>query len=1036
MAAMPSNLPDWMDPSTLHRNRLPSRAHWWGFPDEAGALEGDLGANPRYRCLNGMWQFRLAERPDEVPGEFWQDAGPEWTELPVPSNWQMLGMGRPHYTNVLYPIPVDPPRVPEDNPVGLYVRQFTVPEDWAGLPTFVRFEGVDSAFYVWINGIEVGFSKVPHMPAEFDVSRMVRPGLNEIAVQVFQWSDGTYLEDQDMWRLSGIFRDVHVFCAPPVTAYDAFVHTDPGASDGPATVRLEAQVRNWSDGPREAAIRASLLDEDGSAVATVVSKPVTVGPRAAADVAVCLDVPPESKRLWTAETPNLYGLVMTVMDGEGNVLEARRLRVGIRKIEIREGALLINGAPIKIRGVNRHESDPVYGHAVTYESMVRDIRLMKQHNINAVRTSHYPDDPRWYDLCDEYGIYVIDEADLESHGAWALGDWSYFAKHPDWRAAFVDRAERMVERDKNHACVIMWSLGNESGYGPNHDAMAEWIRGRDPSRPIHYCEAWTDGVPSEITDVVSCMYPTVERLEAEGKGKSGPRPFIMCEYAHAMGNGPGNLKEYWDTIRAHRQLIGGCVWEWCDHGVLETTDDGVAYYAYGGDFGDYPHDGNFCIDGMVFPDRAPSPSLIEYKKVLEPVSVVAWDAASCTARIENRYDHAGLGHLTATWSLYEDGLLVRSGTVALPDVAPGAQAELRLPQAAPSATGRDRFIELSVRLAAANRWADAGHEVAWAQLPLPAAEARAPRLVAAASLECGEDSDDIWFNGRDFLIVLSKQSGIPSQWVNDGTELLDRGPRLHVWRAPIDNDNWIVGKWREHGLDHMEMLVRETTLLEASADSARVRVSYVMAAPARVPLIRGTAVYTVDAAGELTVEHHVVPETDLPALPRIGLQMMLPFDLQRVTWYGLGPHENYVDRKESGKLGLWSADVEDLYVPYIFPQENGGRSDVRWAAFTDDYGRGLLAMAEPLMTMTASLFTTEALDRAKHTYELEASDSVIVTLDHAVCGLGSASCGPKPLDRYILRPEETTFRMRLRPVALDRDDPMRLYRGGASVGSA
>ncbi|MBM3496045.1 MAG: DUF4981 domain-containing protein, partial [Armatimonadetes bacterium] len=784
-----------------------------------------------------------------------------------------------------------------------------------------------------------------------------------------------------------------------------------------------------------------------------------------------------SAQLWTAETPELYRLVLTVRDEAGAVAEVRCINVGIREIAIEDGELLINGRPIKIRGVNRHESDPVHGHAVSYESMVRDIVLMKQHNINAVRTSHYPDDPRWYDLCDRHGMYVIDEADLESHGANALGDWSHFAKDPAWRDAFVDRAERMVERDKNHPSVIMWSLGNESGFGPNHEAMAEWIHRRDPSRPVHYCEAWADGVPSDVTDVVSCMYPTVERLDAEGEGKSGPRPFIMCEYAHAMGNGPGNLKEYWDTIRARRQLLGGCVWEWCDHGILQADDAGNEYYAYGGDFGEYPHDGNFCIDGMVFPDRTPSPSLIEYKKVIEPVSVVEWDAAKRTMTIENRYDHVALDHLMAVWRLLEGSDLVRSGVLALPRIESGERAEAAIPGAALISGTRERILDVSFRLASATHWADAGHEVAWAQCALPpanvapsshladtaegraaasglavtaagraaasglavtaagraaasglavtaegraaasgladTAEGRAAASgladtaegrvaasglavtaagrvaasglavtaagrVAAASrcaaapgspLEYRRDHDEILISGGDFEIAFGNAEGVPTRWIADGLSLLDAGPRLHVWRAPIDNDNWIAPQWREHGLDRLSMFVEDMELTRAHADSAEVRVRYTLAVPSRKPLIRATATYRVDASGEMIVEHHVVPDTDLPALPRLGVQMRLPEDFQNVTWYGLGPHENYVDRKESARLGLWSSSVEEMYVPYVFPQENGGRSDVRWAAFTGDHGHGLLALAQPLFTVTASPFTTEALNTAKHTHE-------------------------------------------------------------------
>lgn len=1032
-------LPEWMNPAILHVNRLPARATTFPFPDHPSALRGDLGSNPFYRCLSGNWRFRLVASPDEVPAHWASEDTADWDFLPVPSNWQMHGYGYPHYTNVLYPIPVDPPRVPRRNPVGLYRHVFDVPEDWMDRPVIVRFEGVDSAFYVSVNGKRVGFSKVPHMPAEFDLTRLLHPGANDLAVEVFQWSDGTYLEDQDMWRLSGIFRDVHLYATGAVAINDIFVRTRFDETYSDAQLAVSIQLFNGADMPQAAQAQVALYGPDGTRVLEGnVGDVQHLGPLATAMVEQAFAVP--SPAHWTAETPALYRLIVTATDGEGNVTECRAVNVGFRQIDIRDGQMLINGRPIKIRGVNRHESDPVHGHAVSYSSMVRDIELMKQHNINAVRTSHYPDDPRWYDLCDRYGIYVIDEADLESHGASALGDWGYFAKSPEWREAFLDRAVRMVERDKNHPCVVMWSLGNESGYGPNHDAMAEWIHSRDSSRPVHYCEAWQDGVPSPITDVVSCMYPTIERLEQEGQGKSGARPFLMCEYAHAMGNGPGNLKEYWETIYAHDQLLGGCVWEWCDHGILQTAEDGTPYYAYGGDFGEYPHDGNFCIDGMVFPDRTPSPSLVEYKKILQPVEVNAADSTAGRIRIRNRYDHVDLGHLTGSWKLLADGEQIQAGVLVLPDIGPGDTAEVDIPL---NLGGLDvtqhHILEVSFRLAHATLWAEAGHEVAWAQLEVPAAAIPAGDGTRAAgeldgmrpkrrSLDVDRTPDTLVITGGAFHITLNRRTGLLDRWQAHGVELLQRGPQPHVWRAPTDNDVWIVHKWRDVGLDHLEMHVQDVRILETGPDRVVVEVPCILAANARVPAFRWNMAYTFERSGEIILDHHLMPSLDLETIPRLGVQMLLPEELEYVTWYGRGPHENYVDRKESARMGRWTATVDQLHVPYIMPQENGGRTDVFWAAVADEHGRGLLAVADPTMTVTASRYTTEALTHARHTCELEPSGSVVLTLDHAVCGLGSASCGPKPLAQYMLRPMETRFRFRLRPVLLERMNPFVLAR--------
>jgi len=1023
-------LPDWMNPEMPEINRMPPRAATFPYPDEAAAIAADLGSNRFYRCLSGVWRFKLVPSPDDVPPSWVAEDTGDWDALPVPANWQMHGYDRPHYTNVLYPIPADPPRVPRRNPVGLYRRTFHVPEDWVRGPICLRFEGVDSAFYVSVNGKRVGFSKVPHMPAEFDLTRMLRPGANDIAVEVLKWSDGTYLEDQDMWRLSGIFRDVHLFRTPDVTINDLWARTTFDEAFRDAELKLSVTLANAADSPRLSAAKVTMYDPDGVTVLQgEIAAPEMIPTLGTREVEQAFRV--EAPRQWTAETPWLYTMVVAALDEAGEVTEARSIGVGFRQVDVRGGQVLVNGRPIKIKGVNRHESDPVRGHAVTYASMVRDIELMKQHNINAVRTSHYPDDPRWYDLCDRYGLYVIDEADLESHGAYMLGEWPYFAARPEWREAFLDRAVRMVERDKNHPSIIMWSLGNESGYGPNHDAMAEWIHGRDPSRPIHYSEAWTDGAPSEITDVVSCMYPTIERLEAEGTGKSGTRPFFMCEYAHAMGNGPGNLSEYWDTIRAHEQLLGGCVWEWCDHGILQTTPDGVEYYAYGGDFGEYPHDGNFCIDGMVYPDRTPSPSLIEHKKVVEPVSVEAVDLATGRLRVHNRYDHASLAHLAASWELLADGERVSSGALPLPEVAAGASVEVTVPVAADRlAPGRSYLLNVSFRLAAGAVWVEAGHEVAWEQfeLPVKTGPARASARRSASPLDIVRSPAEIRVAGGDFEIVLDRRSGDIARWCADGMALLDRGPRLHVWRAPTDNDVWIAPKWRELALDQLEMHVLDTALEQSSATEAAMRVDYILGANARKPAFRCTATYAIRADGEVAIEQHAIPDLDLETLPRVGLQMHLPGCLSLCTWYGRGPHENYVDRKRSARLGRYSLTVDEMHEPYIRPQENGGRSDVRWAALTDDHGRGILAVGEPTFTLTASRFTTEMLTQAEHTYELEPSGSIILTLDHAVCGLGSASCGPRPLETYFVRPEPVSFRVRMRPIMAERQDPSNVSR--------
>ncbi|MCC6446294.1 MAG: DUF4981 domain-containing protein [Armatimonadetes bacterium] len=1030
MQPSPSELPDWMNPKLIHKGRQPSRAALIPYADEAAALKGEPGASPYYQLLNGMWNFKLLDSPAEASEGFPAGEDPEsWDLLPVPSNWQMHGYDTPQYTNVRYPFPVDPPYVPAENPVGLYARAFEIPADWRDRLTILAFEGVDSAFYVWVNGRKAGYSKASHMHSEFDITGLLSEGENELVVQVFKWSDGSYLEDQDMWRLSGIFRDVYLYAPPKVRLRDIEVGTSFDASYTDAVLNVAVALQSHVSAPiGEYAVRARLLDASGTPVVegVIAGESLAAGEEKKADWHISIPSP----HPWTAETPYLYDLLVSLTGSGGNLLEVQHVAVGFRQVEIADGALLINGRPVLLRGVNRHESHPVYGHAVPYESMVQDILLMKRHNINAVRTSHYPDDVRWYDLCDRYGIYLIDEADLETHGLGYMGNWSYLAEHPDWKDAFVDRAERMVERDKNHPSVIIWSLGNESGYGPNHDAMADWIHRRDPTRPVHYCEAWNGSDPSSVTDIVSCMYPTIERLNAEGEGKSGSRPFFMCEYAHAMGNGPGNLKEYWETIRAHRQLIGGCVWEWCDHGILQETVEGVHYYAYGGDFGEYPHDGNFCIDGMVFPNRMSSPSLIEYKKVIEPVHVEMLDPAQGRLRIHNRYDFLSLSHLTAAWEVRCDDRLIGQGTLALPEIGAGEQTEVSAPLPAVSQPG-DIWLNIGFRLAQGEIWAKDGHEVAWAQFELPAAPSAPVPLRPLPELTAEKVAGFIRIEGRDFTLTFDTLQGRIAEWECRNGDLLKDGPRLNVWRAPIDNDRWIEHEWRDRGLDHAETFVRDVHLSQEAPGEAVIEVAYAFGASGRPPLFRGEARYRIRGSGDVLLEQRVVPASEIQALPRLGVQMDLPLELGHMTWYGRGPHENYIDRKESARVGVYHGAVKAQYVPYVFPQENGGKADVRWAALTDARGSGLLAVGMPLIHVGASRFTDKNLTEARHTPDLEPADTIILSLDHAHCGLGSASCGPRPLDKYILKPEETAFRIRLRPIQLEREDPFRISRQGA-----
>ncbi len=1021
--------PDWENPAVIARGVEPPHATLFPYPDEASARAGQRAASPWYRLLNGRWRFCYLPHPGAVPRGFAEPsfADETWDTIPVPSNWQMLGYGKPIYRNAGYCFPVDPPRVPDENPVGLYRTTFEVPASWSERRVSLTFDGVNSACYVWVNGREVGYSQGSRIPAEFDITPHLRPGANVLAVQVLQWCDGSYLEDQDMWRLSGIFRDVYLVASPPVHVRDVTLRTRLDDKYEDAVLEVSAAVRNATERAcKGCRLTASLLDAEGRAVAeAVVAQGLAVG--AGEEVSLAAELEVQRPRKWSAEEPNLYTLLLSLAgpgEGERTVLP---FAVGFRQLEIAEGRFLLNGVPLKLRGVNRHEMHPDLGQAVSLDSMIQDIVLMKQHNINAVRTSHYPDDPRWLELCDRYGLYVIDEADLETHGFAALGDWARLSADPEWREAYLDRARRMVHRDKNHPSVIMWSLGNESGYGANHDAMAAWIRETDPTRFIHYEGAGA----APMVDVVSVMYPTVERLIAEGRRDDDPRPFLMCEYAHAMGNGPGNLKEYWEAIWEHPRLLGGCVWEWVDHGIRQHTESGEEWFAYGGDFGDEPHDGNFCIDGLNFPDRVPHTGLVEYKKILEPVQVAARDLRAGKLQITNRYQFISLAHLEGAWSVSRDGCVVRQGVLPTLDTPPGEATEVTLPYDLDSLPpGGEYFLEVRFTLAHATPWADRGHEVAWAQFPLPV-EAPAPapvRLDDLPPIEVSESEAAIVVRAEEFRLCFDRHLGTIAELEWRGQPLLTAGPRLNVWRAPTDNDVHIAREWRKAGLDRLQHRVDGVEVVAAPGSAVCLEARSTLGSPSLPPAFACRYRYTIYGTGDIVIAVAVEPQRELPSLPRLGLQMRLPRELDQFAWYGRGPHESYVDRKESARVGLWQGTVQEQYVPYVNPQENGNKSDVRWAAVTDLRGAGLLAVGMPLLNVSVHHYTPEDLTRARHTYELVPRQETILHLDHAQAPLGSQSCGPGPLEKYLLRPERVEFRVRLRPFQARAASPMGLSR--------
>ncbi len=1056
-----------------------------------------------------------------------------WHDLPVPANWMLPGAGytahdRPIYTNVQMPFAPDVAlnrvRVPEENPTGLYRRTFTLPEGWVERRTVVCFEGVESAVYLWCNGQPVGYSQGSRLPAEFDLSDFVQPGENLMAAMVIRWSDGSYLEDQDHWWLAGIYRDVFLYSTPHTHIFDFAVRTVFDADYRDATLHVNARVEA-SDGSVangfvvEAQLypspalpslgRGPLVGRADDASADLnASKPINrppspfegegpgegvsaspspmtrqaqqrTGTSAAVDVpqpnpnmlgtlpTVALQLTVEQPAQWSAEQPHLYTLVLTLRDPAGEAIEHLSTRVGFREVKVEGRDLLVNGQPVLLKGVNRHEHDDLRGKTVDEASMRADIELMKRFNLNAVRNAHYPCHPRWYELCDEYGLYVIDEANLETHGL-----YQRLCDDPEWTHAFVERGQRMVQRTKNHASVILWSLGNESGIGANHHALAGWMRATDPTRPLHYegaisrwmGESWECG--HAVTDLVCPMYPTVDEIEEYGENaENNPlwnRPLVMCEYAHSMGNSTGNLAEYWDAIRAYPGLQGGFIWDWVDQGLRQVDENGVEYWAYGGDFDEEVHDSNFNINGLIWPDRTPHPALWEYKKILQPVRFYDLNPAARTIEVFNESFFADTANLRATFEVLVNGDLVHQQPL---DLAPLAPQELRVVDLPlPSLNlddGDEAFVKVRFQQIEATAWAEAGHEVAWGQfaweakrdpsLALPS-EGREPlvertgkasadnvidRLPSPSEgegpgmgveLDVIENADSIQITNENVTLAFDKATARLTRYAVNGVDLLTAGPRLNVWRAPLDNDGFKVAQgwrpmdleqWQAAGLDALDSTVESVQVTQPEPGVVEIRAQTIVGSEAHPNAFQHEHVYTIRGDGTVEIVNEIEAEEALPNLPRVGLSMGVVKELEGVRWYGRGPHENYADRNEGARMGTWQSTVSDEYVPYILPQAHGNKTDVRWIELTDDAGAGLrveTADGQPLQT-TVSHFTADDLWQATHTNELQRRDEIMLEIDHRQKGVGGASCGPETLAKYQVEPGKFRFAVRLRAIS-------------------
>ncbi|KAH7313558.1 glycosyl hydrolases family 2, TIM barrel domain-containing protein [Stachybotrys elegans] len=1027
-----SSRPDYCNEAVFRRNCLPTRSYH--IPETS-------------LLLNGTWDFHISSTPLEAPEPSAAESIP-WGTLNVPGHWQLQGHGEPWYTNVQYPIPVCPPYVPTENPTGTYRRQFWVPATWQkDAQLRLRFDGVDSAYHIWVNGVLIGYAQGSRNASEFDVSEYVnRDGANEVFLRVYQWSDGTYIEDQDQWWLSGIFRDVHLIALPSKNRIeDWFLRTDLDDKYHDATLRATIDVL----AKEKATVKLTLseLDKNGGDVIGTTEASVDTD---ASNVE--LELPVSNPNKWTAETPYLYMVEMTLTAGSAEPQTIRQ-RIGFRKVELINGLMTVNGVPIRIRGMNRHEHHPHFGRAVPLEFAKKDLLLMKKHNINALRCSHQPNHPGVLDLCDELGLWVMDEADLECHGFYdavarpkdipeemdyeerkllAFPEAAKFiSDNPTWREAYVDRMRSMIQRDKNHTSVINWSLGNEAFYGSNHKAMYEYGKKVDPGRLIHY----EGDINAETADMFSYMYPPIERLRklAEEEGvKDGKfeKPIILCEYAHAMGNGPGLLEDYEELFRTYPRLQGGFIWEWANHGLWKE-DEG--FYAYGGDFGDTPNDGTFVMDGMVNSAHQPTPGLTEYKKVIQPA---AFSVKDDKIVVENRYDFANLDHLVATYQVEEFGdasNVLASGELQLPDVKAGQTAEIPQPSILSKIkSNKNVYLTISARLRSAASWAPAGHEVAWSQHKISSASPRTTSVSDKLTTKptVAVSGIKVSVSGPGYEFVFDRARGALLSWSRNGKALLEPDAVSGVailpsfWRPSTDNDvpsSWPY--WRRFGVHELTSQLRNFSIDETKESSVVVKAQTFITPPVLAWGFECNIEYTVTSTGALHLNVvSIKPTGTYPVhVPRIGLNLSLNKALERVQWLGLGPGESYPDKKSSQRVGVWSVDkVTDLHTAYDVPQENGNREDTQWVTLQTNqpYGSGLRArrVGDEGFSFKASRQRDEVVQAARHPPDLVDENATLLRLDAKVAGVGTAACGPGVRDDLLVKTEEISFGFELEAI--------------------
>jgi len=998
------------DVSIIGKSVLKPRCTSIPYSDLADAKKDIRGLSPFFKSLDGKWNFTFLENEFDIPEDFFlpEFDDQDWDIIPVPSSWQAQGYDTPHYINSRYPFPVDPPHIPDMNPVGLCRTVFILPKAFENRNTVLHFGGVNSSFVLYVNGKEAGYSQGSHMPSEFDITSFTRPGANLIAVKVYKMSVTSYLECQDFYRHSGIFREVYIFSQHKSSITDFTVRT----------TLCDLYVKVETTLSKDFTLIFDLFDKEDTLVFTKTTSNNSI------------DLHIEGILPWTAETPNLYTLIIQLKDSKGIITDIRSTRVGFRTVSINDGVFMINNTPIKIKGTNRHDTYALTGHAVSNEVMKNDVIMMKRHNINAIRTSHYPNDPFLYKLCDEYGIYVIDEADIETHGFYYDDPEYDLSDKSEWEPHFISRAERMVMRDKNHPCIIMWSLGNETRFGKNHLSMIKYIRSVD-DRPIHFERAISD----ESVDVVSQMYTNHKNLDVEGS-QIDKRPFFLCEYAHGMGCGPGGLKDYWDIIYKYPRLMGGCVWEWCDHGLLSYTDDMVPFISYGGDFNDFPNDSNFCLDGYTTADRIPKACLIELKKCYEPVTVIDYDKHTNTVKIKNMQDFADASNIAVYYELSKDGDVIYTGNISSLNIL--AQETKSYTLDFDANIFGDIQLTFFFEYNESTDFAEKGFEITRCQIILDEKfEYMKPYI--GNDLVSVETKTEYIVLGDDFKISFSKIYGNLYSYYFKGNDLISgKGLSENFYRAPTDNDVKIAKKWKEYGLDNLQKRIDKVQFI-CNKKEAVFTVTSVFGSSTKKPVLKTITTYTVYTNGQVTVKSSYEPLNDFIKfmnpdeqnsnfyLPRFGITCQISDEYEYVKWFGRGFHQSYEDMKSSAVVGIYEGLVEELSENYEKPQENGNRMDSRWFSLKNTLGQGIFFGGLNTFNFSASYYNADQLEKSRHLYQLKREGLINVNIDFKQSGLGSASCGPIPEDKYILKVNSNSFSFTFSPFQDSIMDEKNMY---------